>query len=96
MPIAVQQQPLTPPIMTSAPYTTSLTDPTPNPFNPTTVLNYSLAKPAQVKLMIYNILGQQVATLVDANQAAGKYRKTFDASPTLRGQRHLPGTDDHN
>ena len=44
-----------------------------------TVLNYSLAKPAHVKLLIYNILGQQVATLIDANQTAGKYRKTFDA-----------------
>ncbi len=64
---------------------TSLSDPTPNPFNPTTVLNYSLAKPAHVKLMIYNILGQRVATLVDANQAAGKYRKTFDASPRFAG-----------
>ncbi len=63
----------------SAPVATSLSDPTPNPFNPTTVLNYSLAKPAHVKLMIYNILGQLVATLVDANQTAGKYRKTFDA-----------------
>ncbi|HKI47074.1 MAG TPA: T9SS type A sorting domain-containing protein [Balneolales bacterium] len=64
---------------------TALSDPTPNPFNPTTVLNYSLAKPAHVKLMIYNILGQQVATLVDANQAAGKYRKTFDASQLASG-----------
>ncbi len=64
---------------------TSLSDPTPNPFNPTTVLNYSLAKPAHVKLMIYNILGQQVATLVDANQTAGKYRKTFDASQLSSG-----------
>ncbi|HKI44615.1 MAG TPA: hypothetical protein VKA08_04685 [Balneolales bacterium] len=68
----------------NAPVTT-LTDPTPNPFNPTTVLNYSLAKPAHVKLMIYNILGQQVATLVDANQTAGKYRKTFDAFPRFAG-----------
>ena len=68
-----------------SPYTTSLTDPTPNPFNPTTVLKYSLAKPAHVKLMIYNILGQQVATLVDANQAAGKYRKTFNASQLSSG-----------
>ena len=64
---------------------TALSNPTPNPFNPTTVLNYSLAKPAHVKLMIYNILGQRVATLVDANQAAGKYRKTFNASQLSSG-----------
>ena len=66
-------------------YTTALSDPTPNPFNPTTVLNYSLANPAHVKLMIYNILGQRVATLADANQAAGKYRKTFNASQLSSG-----------
>ncbi len=64
---------------------TALSDPTPNPFNPTTVLNYSLAKPAHVKLMIYNIMGQQVATLVNADQTVGRYRKTFDASPRFAG-----------
>ncbi len=70
---------------TSTAPVTTLSDPTPNPFNPTTVLNYSLANPAHVKLMIYNILGQQVATLVNTNQAAGKYRKTFDASQLASG-----------
>jgi len=69
---------------TSTPVT-SLSDPTPNPFNPTTILNYSLAKPSHVKLLIYNILGQKVATLVNRDQVAGKYRKTFDASQLASG-----------
>jgi len=60
-------------------------DPTPNPFNPTTVLNYSVAEPAHVKLMIYNILGRKVATIVDEDQVAGKYRKMFNASQLATG-----------
>jgi parallel beta-helix repeat protein len=43
----------------------------PNPFNPTTVMEYDLPRDSQVKITIYNILGQKVKVLVDEYQAAG-------------------------
>ncbi|HPN35795.1 MAG TPA: T9SS type A sorting domain-containing protein, partial [bacterium] len=51
----------------------------PNPFNPSTVIAYNLAKPAEVKLMVYNLLGNRVATLVNSRQTAGSYKVTWNA-----------------
>jgi hypothetical protein len=51
----------------------------PNPFNPATTVQYGLPMNSRVKLHIYNILGQQVAELVDAEQTAGTYRVTWKA-----------------
>ena len=46
----------------------------PNPFNPSTIIPYQLASPAPVRLEVFNILGQHMATLVDEEQATGSYR----------------------
>jgi hypothetical protein len=50
----------------------------PNPFNPTTELRFDLANPGQTTLRIYDMLGREVATLVDGQRAAGSYSVAFD------------------
>ena len=51
----------------------------PNPFNSATQVAYRLSRPGPVQLVIYNVLGQPVRTLVDEVQAAGSYRVQWDA-----------------
>jgi len=57
----------------------------PNPFNPSTSISYSIAKDGLVKLKIFNILGQQVSTLVNQVQSPGIYKVHFDASKLTSG-----------
>lgn len=57
----------------------------PNPFNPSTEINYSIPKSGLVTLKVYNILGQEVATLYNGFQRAGAYTATFDASKLASG-----------
>jgi len=52
----------------------------PNPFNPSTNIEFYLPKAEFVKLSIFDILGREIAVLVDENVQAGKHRVTFDAS----------------
>jgi hypothetical protein len=52
----------------------------PNPFNPTTTINYSLPNSSFVKLVVYNSIGQEIATLVNETIAAGNHNVEFDAS----------------
>jgi hypothetical protein len=52
----------------------------PNPFNPTTKISFSLPQADVVTLKVYDILGAEVATLVNGKMAAGKYELNFDAS----------------
>jgi hypothetical protein len=49
----------------------------PNPFNPATVISYSIPKDVHVKLSVFNVLGSELAVLVDKFQAAGVYSKEF-------------------
>jgi len=50
----------------------------PNPFNPLTSIEYSLARESEVKLSIYNVVGERVRVLVNERQRAGVYRATWD------------------
>ena len=55
----------------------------PNPFNPSTRIQYYLAKPAQVIFKVYNVLGLEVATLVNGRQEAGSYTVQFNPNEGL-------------
>ncbi len=57
----------------------------PNPFNPATTIRYALPEAGRVRLTIYNMLGQQVARLVDVRQEAGAYSITWDARDFASG-----------
>ncbi len=56
----------------------------PNPFNPGTVIGFQLATVSQTTLKVYDVLGKEVAVLVNDKLAAGEYEVTFDGS-TLAG-----------
>jgi hypothetical protein len=57
----------------------------PNPFNPSTIINYQLPMNSQVTLKVYDVLGREVATLVDGQQNAGVYKADFDGSKFASG-----------
>lgn len=74
------QQPTSVSRVEGVPLTYSLDQNYPNPFNPATTINYSIPVNGRVTLRIFNVLGQEVTTLLNSDQAAGKYQVTFDAS----------------
>ena len=63
----------------------SLSQNYPNPFNPTTTIEFSIPKQSNVVLKIFNVLGQEVATLVSDTKAPGRYTVDFDAAKLASG-----------
>jgi hypothetical protein len=57
----------------------------PNPFNPTTTLEFTIARQTKVNITIHNELGQQVATLVNKEMPAGVHQVTWDATGLASG-----------
>jgi len=57
----------------------------PNPFNPTTVINYYIPEASNVSLKVYDILGNEVATLVNQFQNANSYQVNFNAASLASG-----------
>jgi hypothetical protein len=60
------------------PTTFALSNAYPNPFNPTTNIQFNIAKSENIKLVVFNILGQQVKTLVNGEMKAGSYTATWN------------------
>ena len=58
----------------------------PNPFNPSTVINYQLSTSGWVTLNVYDVLGRQVASLVNEYKQPGNYKISFDAAQTFNHQ----------
>ncbi len=59
--------------------TYSLSQNYPNPFNPSTVISYSIAKESFVSIKVYDLLGREVATLINSKKQPGNYQVEFDS-----------------
>ena len=69
----------------SSPYQYKLYNNYPNPFNPSTTIRYELRVEGNVSLKVYDLLGQEVKTLVSERQAAGDHSVVFDARALASG-----------
>ncbi len=67
------------------PATFSLSQNFPNPFNPSTAISYQLSAVSHVRLVVYDILGREVATLVNGRQDAGQHSVRWNASQCASG-----------
>jgi hypothetical protein len=68
-----------------APRQFTLYDAYPNPFNPETSIRYGIPRPCRVSVRVYNILGREVAVLVDGRQNPGVFEATWNASSQASG-----------
>ena len=57
----------------------------PNPFNPTTTIKYQIPELSFVTLKVYDVLGSEIATLVDEDKPIGNYEVEFDAQSATGG-----------
>jgi len=69
----------------SIPEKFSLSQNYPNPFNPSTTISFDVPQRSHVKLVIHDVLGREVRTLVDEEKAPGRYTVNFDASNLASG-----------
>jgi hypothetical protein len=69
----------------TAPLSFNLEQNYPNPFNPSTKIKYSVPESGNVKLSVYNLVGEEVAVLVNGNVEAGQFEVSFDASSLPSG-----------
>ena len=67
------------------PYYFFLSQNNPNPFNPSTQINYSIKKAGLVQLRVYDLLGKEIANLVNTNKEAGDYSVDFNAAQLPSG-----------
>ena len=67
------------------PVETNLYQNYPNPFNPSTKISYSIKEEGLVTLKVYDVLGKEVATLVNENKSTGNYEAEFNASQLSSG-----------
>ena len=77
--VAVEQ------IGSDLPETVTLMSNYPNPFSESTSFEYTVTEKTDVKISVYNVIGQHVATVVDAVQPAGTYRANFEAKDLASG-----------
>jgi hypothetical protein len=73
------------PVDPSRPFMLNLNQNYPNPYNPNTKIQYSIAEKGIVTLKIYDILGKEIAVLVNSSKEAGSYELNFDASKLSSG-----------
>lgn len=69
----------------SLPISYNLSQNYPNPFNPATTIEYHIPNAEKVVLKVYNLIGQEVAELVNSNKSAGSYKVNFNAEKLASG-----------
>lgn len=72
-------------VLSEVPTEYSLSQNYPNPFNPTTSIEFSLPVSANINLSVYDVIGRQVAVLVNGQMASGRHSVTFNASGLSSG-----------